>query len=52
MDDLTSKMDGVMVEEKLAATEVDLTPGLELAQAHAVEAIPGTALAAALGETV
>lgn len=51
MDDLTSKMDGVTVEEVLAATEANLALAPELAQAHGVKLVPGSASAAVVGET-
>lgn len=52
MDDLTSKMDVVTVEEVLAATEADLTLRPELAQALGVKLVPESASIAAVGETV
>ena len=52
MDDLTSKMDGVTVEEVLTATEADLSLAPELASARGVKLVLGSDSTAALGETV
>jgi hypothetical protein len=51
MNDLTSKMNGVTVEEALAATEADLALAAEVAQACEMRPGRGSAAAAAAGET-
>ena len=52
MDDLTSKMDGVTVEEVLAATVTEFGRAPGRARSRGLKFFPGSALTAAVGERV